>query len=67
MSVVNVTIGLVAFIISACIITIISSNSNSVCTIVVTGERAVVSGCEITQELSNLLAHLKPHTHSLGF
>nr|AOT80767.1 triple gene block protein 3 [Cherry rusty mottle associated virus] len=67
MSVVNVMIGLVAFIISACIITIISSHSSNVCTIIVTGERAVVSGCEITPELSNLLSHLKPHTHSLGF
>nr|UCJ00594.1 triple gene block 3 [Cherry rusty mottle associated virus] len=67
MSAVNIVIGLTAFIISACIITIISRDSSSVCTIVVTGERAVVSGCEITQELSNLLSHLKPHTHSLGF
>nr|AHJ80305.1 triple gene block protein 3 [Cherry rusty mottle associated virus] len=67
MSVVNVLVGLMAFIISACIITIISNSNNNVCTIVVTGERAVVSGCEITQELSNLLSHLKPHTHSLGF
>nr|UCJ00580.1 triple gene block 3 [Cherry rusty mottle associated virus]UCJ00587.1 triple gene block 3 [Cherry rusty mottle associated virus] len=67
MSVVNIIVGLTAFIISACIITIISGNSSNVCTIVVTGERAVVSGCEITQELSNLLSHLKPHTHSLGF
>nr|AHJ80300.1 triple gene block protein 3 [Cherry rusty mottle associated virus] len=67
MSVTNIVVGLVAFIISACIITIISSSSSNVCTIVVTGERAVVSGCEITQELSNLLSHLKPHTHSLGF
>nr|UCJ00622.1 triple gene block 3 [Cherry rusty mottle associated virus]UCJ00629.1 triple gene block 3 [Cherry rusty mottle associated virus] len=67
MSVVNIIVGLTAFIISACIITIISSNSSNVCTIIVTGERAVVSGCEITQELSNLLSHLKPHTHSLGF
>nr|AHJ80283.1 triple gene block protein 3 [Cherry rusty mottle associated virus] len=67
MSVVNVTIGLAAFIISACIIMIISGSHSNVCTIVITGERAVVSGCEITQELSNLLSHLKPHTHSLGF
>nr|AHJ80318.1 triple gene block protein 3 [Cherry twisted leaf associated virus] len=63
----NLVIGLVAFSITACIIMLFSSSNNNVCTVVVTGERAVVTGCEITPELSNLLANLKPHSHSLGF
>nr|UCJ00502.1 triple gene block 3 [Cherry twisted leaf associated virus] len=67
MSSLNVIVGLIAFSITACIIMLFSSSKNNVCTVVVTGERAVVTGCEITPELSNLLANLKPHSHSLGF
>nr|UCJ00481.1 triple gene block 3 [Cherry twisted leaf associated virus] len=63
----NLVIGLVAFSITAYIIMSFSSSGNGVCTVIVTGERAVVTGCEITPELSNLLANLKPHSHSLGF
>nr|AHJ80274.1 triple gene block protein 3 [Cherry twisted leaf associated virus]UCJ00509.1 triple gene block 3 [Cherry twisted leaf associated virus] len=67
MSLLNLAIGLVAFSITAYIIACFSSSSSNVCTVLVTGERAVVTGCEITPELSNLLANLKPHSHSLGF
>ncbi|AID51404.1 TGB-3 [Cherry twisted leaf associated virus] len=63
----NVMVGLIAFSITACIIMLFNSNKGSVCTVVITGERAVVTGCEITPELSNLLTNLKPHSHSLGF
>nr|AKN20446.1 triple gene block protein 3 [Cherry rusty mottle associated virus] len=67
MSVVNVIVGLAAFIITVCITILVNKDCSQVCTVVVTGERAVVSGCDITPELSNLLSHLKPHSHSLGF
>nr|AHJ80311.1 triple gene block protein 3 [Cherry twisted leaf associated virus] len=67
MSFQNLVVGLVAFSITVCIIMSFSSSNKGVCTVIITGERAVVTGCEITPELSNLLAKLKPHSHSLGF
>nr|AHJ80268.1 triple gene block protein 3 [Cherry twisted leaf associated virus] len=67
MSLLNLAVGLVAFSITVYIIACFNSSGSNVCTVVVTGERAVVTGCEITPELSNLLSNLKPHSHSLGF
>nr|UCJ00446.1 triple gene block 3 [Cherry necrotic rusty mottle virus] len=64
---VNLFVGTLAFIITAFIITSFSSSPSSSCMVLVTGERALVSGCEITPELSNLVSKLKPHSHSLGF
>nr|BCA25729.1 triple gene block protein 3 [Cherry green ring mottle virus]BCA25743.1 triple gene block protein 3 [Cherry green ring mottle virus] len=67
MSLVNLVIGLIAFSITAFIIACFSSSSSSGCTVLITGERALVAGCEITPELSLLVQRLKPHSHSLGF
>nr|UCJ00397.1 triple gene block 3 [Cherry necrotic rusty mottle virus] len=67
MRAVDLLIGLLMFSITAYTIGLFDLNSSNSCTIIVTGERAVVTGCEITAELSNLLLNLKPHSHSLGF
>nr|UCJ00167.1 triple gene block 3 [Cherry green ring mottle virus] len=67
MSPVNLAIGLLAFSITAFIIASFSSNSSNSCMVLITGERALVTGCEITSDLSDLVKQLKPHSHSLGF
>nr|ABZ89207.1 triple gene block protein 3 [Cherry necrotic rusty mottle virus] len=67
MRAVDLLIGLLVFSITAYIIGLFNFSSSNACTVIITGERAVVTGCEITPELSNLLRHLKPHSHSLGF
>nr|ALP45969.1 triple gene block protein 3 [Cherry necrotic rusty mottle virus]ALP45973.1 triple gene block protein 3 [Cherry necrotic rusty mottle virus] len=67
MRAVDLLIGLLVFSITAYTIGLFNSSGSSSCTVIITGERAVVTGCEITPELSNLLLHLKPHSHSLGF
>nr|UCJ00460.1 triple gene block 3 [Cherry necrotic rusty mottle virus] len=64
---VNLLVGILAFIITASIITSFNGSVHNSCMVLVTGERALVSGCEITPELSNLVSKLKPHSHSLGF
>lgn len=67
MRAVDLLIGLLVFSITAYTIGLFNLSSGNSCTVIVTGERAVVTGCEITTELSNLLLNLKPHSHSLGF
>nr|AVD50425.1 TGB protein 3 [Cherry green ring mottle virus] len=67
MSLVGLAVGLVAFSITAFIIVCFNSSGSNTCTVLITGERAVITGCEITPELAALLQHLKPHSHSLGF
>nr|ATB18081.1 TGBp3 [Cherry green ring mottle virus]ATB18088.1 TGBp3 [Cherry green ring mottle virus] len=67
MSLANLAIGLLAFSITAFIIASLSSSSSNSCMVLVTGERALVTGCEITPDLANLVKQLKPHSHSLGF
>nr|ASJ27574.1 TGB3 [Cherry necrotic rusty mottle virus] len=67
MRAVDLLIGLLVFSITAYIIGLFNFSSSNFCTVIITGERAVITGCEITPELSNLLSHLKPHSHSLGF
>nr|UCJ00467.1 triple gene block 3 [Cherry necrotic rusty mottle virus] len=67
MRAVDLLIGLLVFSITAYTIGLFNFKSSNSCTVIITGERAVVTGCEITPELSNLLRYLKPHSHSLGF
>nr|AFU54623.1 triple gene block protein 3 [Cherry green ring mottle virus]AHJ80258.1 triple gene block protein 3 [Cherry green ring mottle virus]ALP45846.1 triple gene block protein 3 [Cherry green ring mottle virus]ALP45850.1 triple gene block protein 3 [Cherry green ring mottle virus]ALP45870.1 triple gene block protein 3 [Cherry green ring mottle virus] len=67
MSLANLAIGLLAFSITAFIIASFGSGSSNSCMVLITGERALVTGCEVTPELTNLVQQLKPHSHSLGF
>nr|UCJ00286.1 triple gene block 3 [Cherry green ring mottle virus] len=67
MSLVNLAIGLLAFSITAFIIASFSSVPSNHCMVLITGERALVTNCEITPELTDLVKQLKPHSHSLGF
>nr|BCA25777.1 triple gene block protein 3 [Cherry green ring mottle virus] len=67
MSLVNLAIGLLAFSITAFIIASFNLGSSNSCMVLITGERALVTGCEITPDLTNLVKQLKPHSHSLGF